>query len=288
MSTHRRPATTRMRFPAGVLAAALLAALGVSFLFAGSARSSAEEDAEARAARYVTDALVPELTPEMVAEDIVGADYRVLLIAAQEGILDDRITEARIWTPDGDLIFSTAERDAIDSVVATGNDQIAAAADGETVSLVTEAEIAARSGLDATREEVLQTFVPLRLTDDVAATAVAQIDTRYSSIEEEADRVWRPVQIALIVALGIVVVILGLSLRSEEEPEQIPARPRSVATPSVARSTSVDARLRDAEARAASAERAAREAESRLAAAERRLSEAGATSVPATVRSRLD
>ena len=294
MSTHRRPSASRTRFLVGVVAAALLMALGLSFLFASSAKGAAEDDAEARAARYVTTVLAPELTADEVSTDILGPDYRILLIPVQAGIMsDDRIAQIRIWAPDGDLIFSTAQRDEIENIVAQDDPQIAAAAEGETVSLVTDADVAPRSGLESTNETVLQTYVPLRLSSEVTPSAVAEIDTRYAAIEDQANEVWRPVQIALIIALGIVAVLLGLSLRvaPEVEPASVGVRPgREGALEREPERVPAgdDPRIRDAETRASAAERAARDAESRLADAERRLAAAAAVEIPPNVLQRID
>ena len=135
MSTHRRPGASRIRF-LGVVAAALLVLLGLTYLFSASARSDAEDDAEARATDYATRALAPALDENVVTGDLVGSDERTLLVQAQSQILDrdGRVAAVRIWTRDGDLIFSTSQRDAVASVVEGENPLIAAAAAGDAGS----------------------------------------------------------------------------------------------------------------------------------------------------------
>jgi chromosome segregation ATPase len=262
----------------GGLGVVFLVFLGLSFLLSGSALEDAEADAEQRAQSLAASVLFTNLTPDLVSGDILGPDYRDLLIRVQAGILsDDRIVQVRVWKPDGDLIFSTAQRDAIDEFVSQDDPNLERAAAGEIVSAIAEATVAPRQGLQGSDEKLLQTYVPLQPADSTSVTAVVQIDQRYAAIEDEANRIWRPIQIGLIVPLGIVAVLFGISLRAVPEAEP---KPREVRRD--------ERRLKDAEARATSAERAAREVEERLAEAERRLRDASASEVPPDVAARVD
>jgi hypothetical protein len=264
----------------GGLGVVLLVFLGFSFLVSGSALEDAEADAEDRAQGLAASVLFTALTPDLVSGDILGPDYRDLLIRVQAGILtDERVVQVRVWRPDGDLIFSTAQRDAIDEFVAQDDPNLELAAGGETVSAIVEATVSPRQGLQGSDEKLYQTYVPLQPPDGTEVTAVVQIDQRYAAIEDEANRLWRPIQIGLIVPLGIVVVLFGLSLRARAETETEPA----------SRDVRRDERkLRDAESRATAAERAAREVEERLAEAERRLKDAATSEVPPDAASRMD
>ena len=73
MSSRQRDPGRSSRLVWGGVGVLLLLALGFSFLMAGRARDDAEAEAQLRAEQYRT-ALLPHLTPELVAHDILGAD----------------------------------------------------------------------------------------------------------------------------------------------------------------------------------------------------------------------
>ena len=256
----------------GTILVVLVAALGISFLLSRQALSDAKAAAEARVEEYADAVLRPALTPEATAADITGASYRALVSRVQEGILsDDRVVRVRIWKPSGDLIFSTDQRDAVDSVVAEDDVRIQQAAADQTVSTVTESVVPSADGLAGTDEQLLETFVPLHLLNEPSTSGVVEIDHRYVLIEDEVARVWRPTQIGLAIALGMSVLLLGVSLRGRRgvEPARTGATPRRAPTP--AGSQPEGGGLREATERTDAAERAAREAERKLAEAERKL-----------------
>jgi hypothetical protein len=267
------------------LGVVLLVFLGLSFVLSGRALKDAEADAQDRAEHYAASVLFTALTPDLVSGDILGPDYRDLLIQIQAGILSDpQVVQVRIWKPDGDLIFSTAQRDAIDEAVVADDPQIEQAAAGHTVSVITEATVSPRQGLQGSDEKLFETFEPIRLPDLSTIVGVVQINQRYDAIEDQANRIWRPVQIGLIVPLGAVAVLFGISLRAPApEPEA-----GSATEPSAREVKRDDRKLRDAEERANAAERAAREVEARLADAERKVRESGTTGIPPDVAARLD
>ena len=270
----------------GGISLLLLVLLVGSFLLSRGSIEESEQEAENHAETLAASVLFDQLTPEIVAGDILGPEYRELIIAVQAGILsDDRVAQVRIWKPDGDLIFSTAQRDKITEFVAEDNPQIQQAADGETNSLITNTTVAARSGLEGSDEQLFETFVPLRLANELSVSGVVQIDQRYEEIRADALSVWRPVQIAVALLLPAAIVLLVLSIRKGDEGEAAPAgAPARVATEVV-----VDDRaLSDAEERAQAAERAAREAEGRMAEMEKRLREADKAGTTPTMLSRVE
>jgi chromosome segregation ATPase len=280
MSTHRRRATSSPdRLVWGGIALLLLAALFGSVAMSRSALRHQEEVAQARAAGYVRNVLSDALTPHIVSEPILGSNYRELIITVQSGILfDDRVARVRIWKTDGTLIFSSDQRDRIGELVAPDSPQIRAAADGGTVSLVTETTVAPKSGLAGADETLYETFVPLRLPDELGISGVVQIDQRYSTIQSAADHLWRPVQIGLILALLTALVLLVRSIRRPVA-ESAAQTLRDV-RPSQA--TGAPSELAEAEARAEKAEHAQREIQARLdaelSAKATRAAEAGASS----------
>jgi len=264
----------------------LLVLLVGSFLLSRGSIEESEQEAERRAEALAASVLFDQLTTDTVAGDILGPEYRELIIAVQAGILsDDRVAQVRIWKTDGDLIFSTAQRDKITEYVAQDNPQIQQAAEGETNSLTTNTTVAARSGLEGSNEQLFETFMPLHLANELSVSGVVQIDQRYEEIRAEALSVWRPVQIAVAFLLPAAIVLLVLSIRKGDEPEAV-----TVGAPGRADAEVVvdDRVLRDAEERAQAAERAARDAESRMAETEKRLREAEKAGTTPSMLSRIE
>jgi len=213
----------------GVLTLITAALLAASFALSSGALRNAESDARSTAVDYTNAVLLNALTPEEVQSEILKADYRKLIIAVQGEILSDpAVARLRLWQLDGTLIFSSDQRDKIGEPVGLGNSQIQAAGQGETESLVTEARVAPKVGLAGSNEKLYETFVPLRLGGAVDVAAVAQIDQRYSFIQDEAYRFWRPAQWALGGAFAIFLLLLWASLFTK------PARARVAAGAGVA------------------------------------------------------
>lgn len=283
MSPNRRPvAGSTGRLVWIVAAVVLVLLIGLSFLMSSGARQDAEAEAELRAEAAVAG-LSTLLTPELVEGDILGSSHRDLLPSVQSGVMaDERIVRVRIWKPGGDLIFSTALRDEIETFVAVDNVQIRQAADGQTVSVVAGVTAAPLAGLEGSDVDLFVTYVPLRFPNETEPPAVVEIDQEYAAVQEASDRLWRPVQIGLFVALGGLAVLFGMSQRRGR------ARASARYGSKPQRVTRDERNLRDAEDRAIAAERAAREAERRLADAERRLEEFAKAEVPPEIRTRLD
>jgi len=240
----------------GVLLSGLLT---MSFMLSGTGLEDAEATAETRAEQFAEAFLFTELTPDLLARDIMGTPYRDLLISVQAGILSDhRVVRLRIWKAGGDLIFSTAQRDKVDEFFARENAEIARASQGETVSTATGQRVPPVNGLEGSDEQLYETYVPLEIVGAVAPFAVVQIDQRYASIEDAANRIWRLVQMFLILALVGFVGVAAISLRQSPGAEPASAdEPRQVRQP---RRSREERKRRDEEARALSSEHAERQA----------------------------
>ena len=273
----------------GVLLSGLLA---MSFMLSGTGIEDAEATAETRAEQFAEAFLFTELTPDLLTRDIMGTPYRDLLISVQAGILSDhRVARLRIWKAGGDLIFSTAQRDKVDEFFARENPEITRAAQGETVSTATGHRVPPVDGLEGADEKLYQTYVPLEIDGAVAPYAVVQIDQRYASIEDAANRVWRLVQMFLILALVGFAGVSVISLRQSPgaEPASADRQPRR---------SRQERKQRDEEARELSAEHAERQAGmgQRIAQAGPRIKEMapekaremGPEKVPQGVRKRLE
>src|SRR5262245_27379163 len=188
------------RYVWGGAAALLLFVLAASFVLSGSSVSGAEDEAQARAENLSASVVEEQLTPDLLTRDIGGTDYRDLTVRVQAGILsDDRFEVVRIWRLDGALIYSTAQRDDVNGVIAPDDQWIQRALGGQTVSVVSSAGTY-HEGLKRPTEELFQTFVPIRLSSDTVE-GVVEIDQRYGAIHNQALRVWRPLQAVVLLLL---------------------------------------------------------------------------------------
>ena len=168
---------------------------------------------------------------------------------------DDRFTTVRIWRLDGALIYSTAQGDDT-SVIAADDRWIGQALDGQTVSVLSSAGTY-HDGLQRPDEELFQTFVPITLSDDGTVDGVVQIDQRYSSIHDQASRIWRPLQLVVFLLLiGVGAMYVRWLRRAPANLEHEPPERRH--------GHGRRAEDHDILARADRAERAARETQKRL------------------------
>jgi hypothetical protein len=272
------------RFVWGAAALLLLLVLVGSVVLSGSSVAGAEQDAQLRAESLSGSVVEEELTADLLARDIGGTEYRDLTVRVQAGILsDDRFTVVRIWRVDSALIYSTAQKDDI-GVIAGDDQWIAQALDGQTVSVLSSAGTH-HDGLKRSSEEMYQTFVPIRLSSDSVVDGVVQIDQRYSAIHNQAYRVWRPVQFAVLALLLMVGVLFVRWLRNAPViDESAPPVDRRV-TPG---RRADDLHVRDAVARADRAEQLARESEKRLRELEAMVAAAPSTATATAALEELD
>ncbi len=267
----------------GGLALLVLVVLGGTVFLSNAAVSASERDAIDRAEDLTASIVASELTRELVLQDITGDDFRRLLVAIQAGILsDDQVATVRVWRTDGNLIFSTAQRDEPAEVVAADDPQIQAAAEGEVVSVLST-EIEPQVGLRRPGEELLQTYVPVSLLTDSFVEAVVEVDQRYGAIRNDALTLWRPVQILLVVGFVLVVGGLVRALRASSGAKE-GAKEGSGASPTVTYSRADDRVVQEAKERVQAAERKAKEAEDRL----REREEQGAAAPDSSALEELD
>ena len=165
----------------------------------------------------------------------------------------------RVWRIDGALIYSTAQKDDT-SVIAGGDRWIEQALGGQTVSVLSSTGTY-HDGLKRPNEELFQTFVPIRLSSDAQVDAVAEIDQRYSAIHNEAFKIWRPVQLLVLLLLVGVSALFVRWVRNAPAPQELGPPPERRLGPG---RRADDLNVRDAAARADRAERLAEESRKRL------------------------
>jgi hypothetical protein len=264
----RRPSGPRARRNLWVVLAVLdLVLLGLSLPVSASLVDGTEVDARERASRLV-DSVVSDAVPPPLTGDIVGTARRDLLERLRSRALDDTIERVLVWTPIGELIFSSAAQ-VPSETIRRADLHFSQAAAGAISSFITDST--------QSSDRVHRTFVPVRPSDGGSPYAVAQIDQRYSAIVAQALRFWRPVQLAL---LGALVVLGGLFVYSfRRERHAVATQP--VLAEKTAATLSLEERLREAEAEAA-------EAKERLAAAERQIRDASTLQIPASIVAQVD
>jgi hypothetical protein len=196
------------RFLWGGAALLLLLVLLALVVLPDSSDGGSEADAQARAESFSGSFIEKELSADLLARDITGAASRHLTVLVQAVIRsDDRFTTVRIWRLDGALIYSTAQGDDT-SVIAADDRWIGQALDGQTVSVLSSAATY-HDGLQRPDQELFQTFVPITLLDDGTVDGVVQIDQRSSSIDGQTGRIWRPLQlVVLLLLIGVGVMFV--------------------------------------------------------------------------------
>jgi len=171
-------------------------------------------DAQARAVHYVQTTLFDNLDYKTVSAPILAANYRNLIIPVQAEIFTDpAVARLRIWSPSGELLFSSAERDLIGQATAAGNPAIQDAVKGEVTSSLTRTTVAPKQGLEGSPEQLYQTFVPLRVPDRLSIVGAAEVDQRNAVIVAGTDQPWRNFQIFFGIGVFICAVFALLSLR---------------------------------------------------------------------------
>ena len=202
------------RFIWGGATAVFLALVLLALAEGRSALSSEEQAAQDRAVELTDTVLFDALNADLLAGEIRGSNHRELIIQVQGGIMTvEGVARVRIWAPDGTLLFSTEGLEQIGVAKAVNSAPIDAAVGGEVSSVVSQATVAARSGLTGTSQRLYQTFAPIRVRERTAILGVAEIDRTYSTIQDAAAQPWRSLQIGLGAATLLCAVLLLFSLR---------------------------------------------------------------------------
>ena len=254
----------------GGIAAVLALGIPFSFVMIGGATSSAEREARDRATRWATQTLPETLGNQIISKPIVDEDFRdVKAVVDSEILSDDRVLRVRIWNDAGLLVFSSFQRDKVGETVATGDDQVRRALDGQVVSVVSQ------SRGDGARQ--LESFVPIELGSGSDISAVVEIAEDYDAIGSKAAGIWRPLQLLFgLGALGCIVMLVRSERAAASAAPMWGTSARRV--PPGADRASLE-RIRALERELKEAERRVEEADDRVASIER---------VKATLEQQLD
>ncbi|HET9310361.1 MAG TPA: hypothetical protein VFP41_03960, partial [Actinomycetota bacterium] len=182
-----------------ILLLVCVALMVVASVLGARALAQAESQAQLAAKGLANAGIASVLEPGDVSSPLSGPKGRDLLARLQRGVLADGTAfRVRIWSPSGDLLFTSDAGDASDAV-SSDLDAVYRATDG------TGQLGSVRSG----DEEVFATFVPLRLGQQGSVGAV-EIDQGYEPIAKRAESPWSPLRtigsIGAIVALALVAV----------------------------------------------------------------------------------
>ena len=192
-------------------AMALAAAGGLVFAITNGARALDEEraNAQTRAVGYVQEALDPRLASGDLVTPITGQQAASLNEAIQRSILaDDRLSRVRIWSADGRLC--SRRTDDTPGSNAGLNDALLRQASREDV--LTRSNVSDTGGQNDAERSLLRTYVAFR------ATAVAEIDQTDAGTLAAVRTEWRYYELLAGVALLLLLVMTGLSLRDPIEP----------------------------------------------------------------------
>ena len=193
-------------------ALALVAAGGLVFAITNGARALDEEraDAQARAVLYVEEALVPRIAGEALVAPITGPQAASLDAAIQRTVLvDDRLSRVRIWSADGQLLYSTDGADALGSNGGL-NDPLLSEASRDGV--LTRSNVSDTGGQNDPERSLLRTYVP------VGARAVVEIDQTDVGTLAAVRTEWWYYQLLAGATLLLMLIMTGLSLRDPIEP----------------------------------------------------------------------
>ena len=159
-----------------ILLLVCVALMVVASVLGARALAQAESQAQLAAKGLANAGIASVLEPGDVSSPLSGPKGRDLLARLQRGVLADGTAfRVRIWSPSGDLLFTSDAGDASDAV-SSDLDAVYRATDG------TGQLGSVRSG----DEEVFATFVPLRLGQQGSVGAV-EIDQGYEPIAKRAE-----------------------------------------------------------------------------------------------------
>lgn len=264
-------------FVAATVGLALFGATALATAAGDDAIVARLEAAAADARTSVGGVLTSELAADEVADAIDAADFPELYVVLRAEVLTDpTIMRVRIWSPEGEILFSTGDRAEIGTAPA-GDRPLADVMSGETVSRdITEPFTAATAGLDPRPRRMWQTWLPLVTRDRTEPQGVVQVDQDRAAVVAGAGagsaRLAATLQVLAIVALILavaMVVTTTLVLRHDEEAVAVPDPGEEgawAADEEAALALSEVAHERDVSiARASDAEERARLADDRLA-----------------------
>jgi hypothetical protein len=186
----------------------LAAVLGLVFTITkGSQAVEAERLAsERRAIAAVEEIVQPRLDASDLEAPIAAEELTNLREALDRTILSDpRVVRLRIWSEDGELLFSTDREDDLGSDGALNDDVLRQAAAG---SAITRSNLTDVGGSDPRGRSLLRTYAPL-------ANAVVEVDQTSEGTVASVRSTWRTYQ---ILAGALVVLFLLLTILSLRDP----------------------------------------------------------------------
>ena len=181
-----------------VLTVACVAAFFAVGVFGAKALEQSRIDAQATAKGLATAGVASVLETSDTEAVIDGGQGRDLLDRLQRGVLaDGTVFRIRVWSPEGDLLFSTDAADQPGELLGDfPSIAVATTGGGKPVSVL------------SADGEIYQTYVPLRLGGPDALGAV-QVDQGYQPI---AQRVASPWSLLRMVAIAGAILFLLLAI----------------------------------------------------------------------------
>ena len=148
------------------------------------------QDAEARASHYanttVADAAIVDSRSDKITFDKKGFEI------ATEGdvFTDPTVARLRVWDKDGLLLASTDPSEAVGELVAA-DPLLTNALAGTTAAQVVEDDFTYSTvGAPRTRTNLLESFTPFRVKDQVQPVGAVQVDFLYGQLQAAASSPW--------------------------------------------------------------------------------------------------
>ncbi|MCH8346034.1 MAG: HD-GYP domain-containing protein [Chloroflexi bacterium] len=188
----------------------LVAGFAVTRYLASDIRATALNDSETEVTEVVGPYIARNLSPEMLAAPLAGADLAAFDTAVRQGVLSSRTVRLNVFNSDGVLVYSSAEASSGGTLVERVPTQ--AALQGEVVSETGKPSSLGEPGLES-YTELARIGVPLTDSDSAQAMGVAEVYRDFTSIAGSVNAIERSVFISMAAVLGALYLALVILVR---------------------------------------------------------------------------
>ena len=188
----------------------LAAGFAVTRFLASDIRATALNDSETEVTELVGPYIARNLSPELLAAPLAGADLAAFDTAVRQGVLSSRTVRLNVFNSDGVLVYSSAEASSGGTLVERVPTQ--AALQGEVVSETGKPSSLGAPGLES-YTELARIGVPLTDSDSAQAMGVAEVYRDFTFIAANVNAIERSIFISMAVVLGTLYLALVIVVR---------------------------------------------------------------------------
>ncbi|MCH7999145.1 MAG: HD-GYP domain-containing protein [Chloroflexi bacterium] len=193
---------------------ALVLVLLVGFIatryLASDIRATALNDSETEVTEVVGPYIARNLSPELLAAPLTGADLAAFDTAVRQGVLSSRTVRLNVFNSDGVLVYSSAE--TASGVTPVERVPTQAALQREVVSVTGTPSSLGEPGLES-YTELARIGVPLTENGSTQAMGVAEVYRDFTSIAGNVNAIERSIFISMAVVLGTLYLALVIVVR---------------------------------------------------------------------------